>query len=402
MGLLETLYDWGTVSMQAQMILGGLAAATAALAAFVYGGRAWRKIRIRRYDAVALGVHTQWRGIVRGSVASDSWRNDPMKRRVVQSILVQEIGAASDKDRAGLQEFLRSSGLLTLCIAQARAGHGWGRRRAMLALGGMRVPEAVAVLSEGLDDWQLDTRLTAVRALGLTGLPAAASPIVESLMVEGLKVPPEPVTNALVRCYGACADGLLSSIRRAHGHAREMLARVAAEIATPAMADEMILLAGDGRPEVRACAARGLAAAPLTIAVPALADLARDEVWFVRLRATAALDQLKHPRTIPVLLEAVRDPNRMVRTRAAAALSQFEQNRVEILNNVVQSRDRYALHSIISALELAGGFEKVMENLSDPLRHDETAEHLLEALREGAASLWSTRPADPVIESVFP
>jgi hypothetical protein len=30
------------------------------------------------------------------------------------------------------------------------------------------------------------------------------------------------------------------------------------------------------------------------------------------------------------------------------------------------------------------------------------ASRLLGTLREGAAGLWSTRPADPAVESVFP
>jgi hypothetical protein len=43
-----------------------------------------------------------------------------------------------------------------------------------------------------------------------------------------------------------------------------------------------------------------------------------------------------------------------------------------------------------------------MAELEDPLLHDRAAGQLLEALREGAAGLWSARPADPVVESVFP
>ena len=122
----------------------------------------------------------------------------------------------------------------------------------------------------------------------------------------------------------------------------------------------------------------------------------------MRLRATTALNEIPHPRAIPILLEAVRDPNRLVRMRAASALSKFQQDTVEILQSIVDSRDRYALHAMISALELGGGFGKVMTELADPLLHDQTAGQLLDALREGAAGLWSTRPADPVVESVFP
>ena len=138
------------------------------------------------------------------------------------------------------------------------------------------------------------------------------------------------------------------------------------------------------------------------MAIPALADLVRDEAWFVRLRAATALNQIFHPRAIPILLEAVRDSNRMVRARAAAALAKFEHETVDILQSIVDSRDRYALHAMISALELGGGFEKVMAQLDDPMLKDEAASRLLAALREGATGLWTMRPADPAVESVFP
>ena len=244
--------------------------------------------------------------------------------------------------------------------------------------------------------------MAAVKALGLTRLAEAAEPIIETLMVGGLKVPSDPVANALVRCYADHPSAILPYLRRAQGDVRELLARVASELSTPEMADEMILLAEDPRPEVRAAAAKALAVAPLSLAIPSLGDLVRDEVWFVRLRATIALNEIRHPRTIPILLEAVRDPNRLVRMRAASTLAQFEFDRVEILQSIVNSSDRYALHAMISALDLGGRFEQVMGELSNPDLRDKAAERLLTALREGAASLWTTRPADPVVESVFP
>ncbi len=373
-----------------------------AMMAFLMGRRAIRHIRTRRFDALSFKIHKQWREIVRGDVPGEQWRDDSMQCEIVQSIVIQEISAATDKDRAGLQEFLRHTGLVDRCISRVQGGYGWARRRAMLALGAMRVPEAIHPLSEALDDWQLDTRMAAVQGLGRTHLAEAAEPIIEMLMVGGLKVPSDPIANALVRCFMDQPTALLPYLRRSHGESRDLLARVASELATSAMADEMVLLAGDPRPEVRACAARGLALAPLTLAIPALADLVRDEVWFVRLRAVTALNEIPHLRTVPILLEAVCDPNRHVRLRAASALSKFQEETVEILRSIVNSRDRYALHAMISALELGGGFEKVMTELADPLLHDQTAAQLLTAIREGAAGLWSTRPADPVVESVFP
>jgi HEAT repeat protein len=384
------------------LVLAAIAGALVLLLLFWAARRSWQHVRARQFDAMSLKIHGQWREMVRGEIPAADWRSDPLQCEILQSIVIQEIGAVTDKDRAGLQEFLRKSGLLDRCIDRVHNAHGWNRRRAMLALGGTRVADAIPPLSELLDDWQLDTRLAAVQALGRTGLPEAAEPILETYMVGGLKVPVDPLTNALTRCYMDEPEALLPYLRRSLGDSRALLARVASELATPAIADEMVLLAEDPNPEVRACAAKALAVAHLPVAIPAIANLICDDIWFVRLRAVSALNQIPHPRAIPLLLEAVRDANRLVRMRAAAALSKFEHETAEILQSIVDSRDRYALQAMISALELGGGFEKVMTQLNDPALHNETAGRLLQALREGSASLWSTRPADPVVESVFP
>jgi hypothetical protein len=384
------------------VVLAAIAIGIALLLIYVMARHAWQHFRVRRFDALSLKIHGQWREMIRGEIPAKKWRNDSAQCEIVQSIVIQEMGAATDKDRAGLQKFLRESGLLDGCIERVHSRRGWSRRRAMLALGAMRMPEAIAPLAEGLEDWQLDTRMTAVQALGRTGLPEAAEPILEMYMVGGLKVPAGPVANALVRCYMDHPAALLPYLRRSLGESRELLARVASELATQGMADEMILLAADPLSEVRACAAKALAVASLPLAIPALANLIHDDTWFVRLRAVTALHDIHHPRVIPILLEAVRDSNHLVRIRSAAALAKFEQETVGILQTIVNSHDRDALHAMISALELGGGFEKVMAQLADPLLRDEAAGRLLDALREGAAGTWTTRPADPVVESVFP
>jgi HEAT repeat protein len=205
-----------------------------------------------------------------------------------------------------------------------------------------------------------------------------------------------------MHCYKNNPNALLPYLRRSVGHTRELLARVAGELATPQMADEILILAEDPNPEVRACAARALAALPLPLAIPVLSALIRDDVWFVRLRATSAMNQVLHPRAIPILLEAIRDSNRMVRIRAAEALPKFEHESVDILQSIVDSRDQYALHAMISALELGGGFGNILTQLADPAHHNEAAAGLLDALRKGSAGLWSMKPADPVVEAVFP
>jgi HEAT repeat protein len=364
--------------------------------------RAWKTYCEQRYDAVSFKIHGQWRSIVRGDIPANEWRNNSLKTEILQTIVIREIGSVTDKDRAGLQKFLRESGLLSRCIERVLNESGWAKRRAMLELGSMRIPEGIDALLETLDDWQLDTRIAGVRALGLIGLPEAAEPILEVHMVGGLKIPTAPIADTLIRCYKDKPEALLPYLRRSLGESRVLLARVAGELATPQMADEILILAEDPEQEVRASAARALAAMPLPLAIPVLAKLIRDDAWFVRLRATSALNQILHPRVIPILLEAIRDSHRLVRIRAATALAKFEHETMDILQSIVDSRDQYALHAMISALELGGGFGNVLAQLADPDQHNEAAASLLEALRKGSAGLWSMKPADPVVEAVFP
>jgi hypothetical protein len=222
-----------SAAMRPAFILEGLSGAIALLFLIQVGRRALRHFRTRRFDALSFKMHGQWRGIVRGEIPAETWQNDSLKCDILQSILIHEIGAVTDKDRVGLQDFLRNSGLLRRGVERAYSAHGADRRRAMLALGDMRVPEAIAPLTEALDDWQLDTRLMAVRALGRTGLAEAAEPMLEAYMVGGLKVPEDPISNALVRCYKNQPEALLPYLRRSMGESRELLARVAGELATP-------------------------------------------------------------------------------------------------------------------------------------------------------------------------
>jgi HEAT repeat protein len=380
-----------------ELILASLAGITALLA-FILIRRVTRSVHFRRHDALAFAIRKQWSEILNGVVPAESWRQDPMRREIVQTNVLQELEDACPKDRPRFQQFMRTTGLLDACIDQARTGRTWQRRQALVTLGGTLMCEAIPALAEALDDRHLETRLAAIRGLARVGLSQAAEPILERLMTSELRIPPHPIANALVRCCRKHPEALLPYLRQAQGEVREIIARVAGEIASPEMADEIVLLAGDPLPEVRASSARALAVAPLPLALPALAGLARDTVWFVRLRAIASIDAIRHPRAIPILLEALSDSNRLVRLRAAAALVEFIQHRTRILENVVDSQDRYALHAMISALELAGDFGKILEELSDPVRHDATAERLLSALHEGMTDLWSTRPADRVLE----
>src|ERR1700688_832148 len=92
------------------VILAGVASGIALLLLFLLARRAWRHFRVWRFDALSIKIHGQWREIVRGEIPAQEWRKDSMQCEIVQSIVIQEISAATDKDRAGLQEFSRNTG----------------------------------------------------------------------------------------------------------------------------------------------------------------------------------------------------------------------------------------------------------------------------------------------------
>src|ERR1700683_2630362 len=159
--ILKSFSQMMNTALLVTVILAGVASGIALLFLFLVARRAWRHFRTRRFDRLSIKIHGQWREIVRGEIPAKEWRTNSLQCEILQSIVIQEIGAATDKDRAGLQEFLRASGLLDRSLDRVNRGHGGSRRRAMLALGGMRVPEAILPLDEALDDWQLDTRMAA-------------------------------------------------------------------------------------------------------------------------------------------------------------------------------------------------------------------------------------------------
>jgi HEAT repeat protein len=186
--------------------------------------------------------------------------------------------------------------------------------------------------------------------------------------------------NALASCCHDSPSILLRYLKHATKRPREVLARVLAELATLDLGEDLILLATDPDPEVRASAARAMGNAQPSFALPVLSVLVKDKEWFVRLRAVVALASVNHNARIRPLLHALCDSNRYVRQRAAWALIQIGSNLDDILNQVVETQDNYALQAFISELERSGAMENLVEVLEK--RHEQNAARniLLETL----------------------
>jgi hypothetical protein len=317
-------------------------------------------------------------------------RDDRLSCEIVESMLLDRLEVSTGDEARRLLDCLRASGLLDLRIQDARQRRGWRRRRALASLGRMRAPEAVPALAEALDDPGPADVLTAIRGLGRLGLPEAAVPILDRVVSgQFASLPAVPIQNALVSCCQSRPQVLVPYVHRASREFRPLLARALGELASGSLdEDDLVLLACDDQPEVRASAARALATAPFGAAISVLGALAEDDEWFVRLRATVSLGQLEHPRAIAMLVDRLCDPNRFVRLRAATELARLDADLERVLDLAESRQDRYALQALISELEISGAILTHIDALSasGPAR-DRAERILLRVLQLGAHRL---------------
>ena len=386
--------NWIPSASMARLLFQAILASLAGiglLLAFILGRRAWRAFHFRVLNAHTFKFRQKWNQIVSGAIPPETWRFNKLDRQIVETILLDSIETAAPHDLPPLIECLRSTGLLDLRIHEARELRGWQRRNSIVSLGRTRAPEAIPALAEALDDPDAQTRLAAVRGLGRFALPEAASALLVRIAEGTLNVPEKPLQNSLLSCCRTQPSLILPYLRRADGQTREVLARVLGELATPELQDDLLLLAVDPLPEVRASAARALGHADAQFAFPILSALSADPEWFVRLRAVVAIDGLNHSRSIPALVRALCDVNRQVRQRAATALSRLEPHLEEILERVLATRDAYALQAMISALERSDGLVNLVAALKDPRNPRKAATILLRALHRASRHLYSAR-----------
>jgi len=345
--------------------------------------RRWYRARyFRRRNERTVVLRSQWDDILSGKISAETWRSNPLDCDIVESILLDSIEMSSAADLPPLLECLRVSGLLDMRIYEARTTQGWNQRTALLALGRTRAMEAIPALAEGLDSQLRETRIAAVRGLGRTARMEAALPILDRIVTGQFDAPERSLKNALVNCCRTHPHILINYLEHSDGPVRELLARVLGELASPDLGEELLVLATDSLPEVRASAARALGNTNTPYSLPALHSLASDPEWFVRLRAVVALGQIENIGKIKILLHAVCDSNRHVRQRAAWALARMEPQLEQILEEVVATKDDYALQAFVSELERSGAIEKIVSGLEGSDHH--SAEAALNEVVAGA------------------
>jgi HEAT repeat protein len=349
--------------------------------------RAYRKRYFRKLDERVSWVRRNWESLLSGEIPFEVWRWNSFDRRIIEQLVLDRFEAGDSKESARLLRFLRESGLVEKRIFEARHHHGWRRWRALVALGRTRAAEGVPALAEALRDRKLENRQAALRGLGQMGSPKAGEEILAWMVEAGPRMASLPVQNALINCSRECPQILLPYLEQADAPVREILARVMGEVATPSLEGDLIGLAGDELPELRAAAARAMSSAQPYHAVEVLTELSRDPVWFVRLRAVVALGKLRNALATPAILQALTDANRLIRMRAGEALVAQPGEMAPIFAQAAAKRDRYGLYAYLAALENAGLRPKLeVELQQDRTMTEPERTELLQVLANGKLS----------------
>ena len=382
--IFEKLWRLGPAAFVLKAIVAAVVA-DALLLAFILLRRTYRKRYFAKRDARVFELRQIWAGLISGQIPYDKWRKKPFDRRIVEAMALDEFEAAGPEESARLLKFLRASGLIEKRTYEARRLTGWRRMRALVALGRTRAPEGIPALAEGLRDRSLEIRLAALRGLGRMACPQAAEEILAWVGETGLSVPALPLQSALIQCCAERPQLLLPFVQHAEGQLREVLGRVLGEVATPSLGLDLLQFVGDDLDELRAAAARALSHTKSGLAFDLLNELARDPIWFVRLRAIVSLGMLSDSRAISALLRGLTDSNRLVRLRAAEALVELKTEMAPIFGRVVETRDRYGLHAYLTALENADMMGKLEEELQASTKiNTEVKNQLLKVLQIGA------------------
>jgi HEAT repeat protein len=159
----------------------------------------------------------------------------------------------------------------------------------------------------------------------------------------------------------------------------------------------LLRFADDDLPELRAAAARGLSYLDRGTAITVLSELAKDAVWFVRLRAMVSLGALSHGSALPFLLHGLTDSNRLVRLRAAEGLVDFKTELLPIFEKVIEIHDQYGLHAFLTALENAGLQASLVAGIKNNTENSRNNKLLLEVLTSGKLSAARRAPEENVL-----
>jgi HEAT repeat protein len=294
------------------------------------------------------------------------WAVAPREDRgAIEEVLIGESFFSGEENRAGFLLAVTASSLHAAWIQRLKKGRTLERVRAARLLGYFPHERGVQALAQALGDASAKVALSSVLSLGRLKAGAAVPALVEALPHLPRMIPDITLTAVLASCARNEPKSLTHLLKSADDRMRHIGAWALSEIANASVLPDLGAAAGDSNAEVRAKVARALARISDPQSLQALAVLACDPVWFVRLRALHSLGELGKPEGAGIALAGLDDAVREVSLRAAFALRRIQGMNIDLAVEVLRTKPRGSFESLISEWDRAGFLDALAHDLAD-------------------------------------
>jgi HEAT repeat protein len=204
---------------------------------------------------------------------------------------------------------------------------------AVRALGGIGAIQAVDLLIEELESWNVHAVQEAAKGLGHIGSPQAIQPLIDMFRhdwedTETITAWQEAAT-ALAAIGEPALPALLTALSDEDDNVRQGVAEALGQLHDPRTVGPLVKALQDETSIVRAYVADALAKLGDKRAIEPLIALLTDEDWYVRAHVLSALGQLGGPSVFAPLVSALDDQEPWVRSAAVYGLGKLQDARIQ-------------------------------------------------------------------------
>lgn len=262
----------------------------------------------------------------------------------------------------------------------------WRRVGALRILARAEEPSALPLLERAVGDPDRQLVGAAVAVLGTLPDRRAAGALVDAL--RELRFPPSRVATFLDRFPLAVPELIRPLLRDPDPQARFWGATLAARYPeSQALHAELVRLARDDDPNVRAAAVETLGSIGDGESAAAANDLLADPVWYVRAHAARALGVLRAEATAPAVAGLLSDESWWVRFAAKEALERMGPGIADAVIPYLTHGDRFARNGAAEVLQNIGAVDAVVAEAAAAPEQEESLALVRRIFAAGGPSL---------------
>ncbi|OGW85304.1 MAG: hypothetical protein A3C35_05095 [Omnitrophica bacterium RIFCSPHIGHO2_02_FULL_46_11] len=260
----------------------------------------------------------------------------------------------------------------------------WQRIEAITALGYIRSPAAVEILSASLLDRDDDISYFAMLALSHIKTPQAAAILIDFLSRH--RFSGHKIVSLLESFPPEIASEILKAAEGPDPITRFWMIKLLSKFKQTNYFREIVRFASDSSADVRAAACECLSSLGKKEARSVLVKCLYDDVWFVRMQAVRALSKIAGPESFPQLIELmVKDPSIFVKESVKNAIMKDIDRALPYLSKYLEHGDEATRRYCIDALVDSNYVVKVLRDIlsEDPKTKVATTRFLERMIRSG-------------------